>query len=83
MSPTSSELTRNQSTVSDLNAADVRARKPIADSMRIAKSSGTTFGAAVTSMNVSRRRSGGKIRVAFEKVVYSSGRGGNRGSPCD
>src|SRR5215470_18161777 len=83
MSPTSSELARNQRTGSALKSSDVRARSPVRASIRAAKSLADTPDVALTRTKVSRRRSGNKIREALEYVVYSRGRGGYRGRASD
>src|SRR5262249_17131108 len=57
-----SELARIQWTVSALKSSDVRARNPVRASMRAASSLGAMPDAAVTSTNVSRRRSGRRMR---------------------
>src|SRR5215472_16875395 len=75
MSPTSSELARNQRTVSALKSSDVRARSPVRASIRAAKSLADTPDVALTRTKVSRRRSGNKIREALEYVVARSSAG--------
>src|SRR5207302_11218924 len=79
ISPTSSELIRNQLTVSALKSSEERAFRPVCAWMRVANSRGDTPGAAFVSTNVSKCRSGRTVRDAFERVVYIKGRGGYRG----
>src|SRR5258707_10376068 len=79
ISPTSSELIRNQRTVSALKSSDERDFKFVRARIREASSRGDTPGAAVASTKASRGLSGRRTRAALEKLVYSSRRGGYRG----
>src|ERR1700676_978429 len=79
MSPTSSELIRNQLTVSVLKSSEERDLRPVCAWMRVANSRGDTPGAAFASTKVSKCRSGSSVRDAFERVAYIKGRGGYRG----